>query len=164
MTHARFWKPRRSTRPAGVNFTAAGGRPPLDLCRDGETAQLHVLLIGPPALTSVLLDTMRPALSPPVVEAVIESVSLPREGTVILRNVGSLDTSRQQELSTWMNTTAARVVTICETSLYEQVVDGSFSADLYYRLNTFMLEAETEWSDFTFETLRACLRYRAEPR
>jgi len=82
---------------------------------------------------------MRPALRQPVVENGVSVASLPDEGTVILRNVESLDAREQQALSIWMESSAARVVTICEAPLYTRVTDGSFSSDLYYRLNILTL-------------------------
>ena len=112
------------------------------LCPDMEVSpsvQPHVLLVGPPSLTSVLLDAMRPALRQPMVDSGVDVASLPDEGTVILRNVESLDARGQQALSTWMESSAARVVTICEAPLYARVTGGSFSSDLYYRLNILTL-------------------------
>jgi Protein of unknown function (DUF2934)/Sigma-54 interaction domain len=101
--------------------------------------QPHVLLIGPPSITSVLLDAMRPALRQPVVERVVDVASLPDEGTVILRNVESMDARGQRDLYMWRESSAARVVTICEAPLYARVTDGEFSSDLYYRLNILTL-------------------------
>jgi len=100
-----------------------------------RVSQPHVLLVGPPSLTSVVFDAMRPALRQPVVESGVNVESLPNEGTVILRNAESLDARGQRALSTWLESSAARVVTICEAPLYSRVADGGFSADLYYRLN-----------------------------
>ncbi len=97
------------------------------------------LLIGPPSLTSLLLDAMRPSFRLPVVEEVVEIASLPHEGTVILRNVESLDEPRQSELSAWIASSAARLVTVCGGPLYPRVAEGSFSSELYYRLNTVTL-------------------------
>ena len=115
-------------------------RPNMEVLR---IAQPHVLLVGPPSLTSVLFDAIRPALRQPMVESGVNVnvASLPDEGTVILRNVESLDTRGQQALFTWMESSAARVVTICEAPLYARVTDGRFSSDLYYRLNILTLVA-----------------------
>ena len=110
--------------------------PNMDVLR---VAQPHVLLVGPPSLTSVPLDAMRSTLRQPVVERGVNVASLPDDGTVILRNVESLDAREQQVLSTWMESSAARVVTICEAPLYALVTDGRFSSDLYYRLNILTL-------------------------
>jgi hypothetical protein len=82
---------------------------------------------------------MRSTLRQPVVERGVNVASLPDDGTVILRNVESLDAREQQVLSTWMESSAARVVTICEAPLYAPVTDGRFSSDLYYRLNILTL-------------------------
>jgi hypothetical protein len=100
-----------------------------------RVSQPHVLLVGPRSLTNVVFDAMRPALRQPVVESGVNVASLPNEGTVILRNAESLDAREQLALFTWMESSAARVVTICEAPLYARVTDGGFSSDLYYRLN-----------------------------
>jgi hypothetical protein len=130
--------------PAPPSSTATpepvcGLEPDLDLL---QVAACNVLLVGPPTKTSKLLAAMRPALRQPVVDAVdnvVEVASLPQEGTVILRNVESLDDRQRRGLSAWMGSSAARVVTICEAPLYARVIDGVFPADLYYRLNTVTL-------------------------
>jgi DUF2934 family protein/sigma-54-interacting transcriptional regulator len=129
-------------RKGAMAERAGGDLSVFDLCPNMEVlriAQPHVLLVGPPSLTSVVLEAMRPALRQPVVENGVSVASLPDEGTVILRNVESLDAREQQALSIWMESSAARVVTICEAPLYTRVTDGSFSSDLYYRLNILTL-------------------------
>ena len=91
--------------------------------------------------TCHLLDRMRPAFRQPVIDDVVELAALPHEGTVILRNVESLDQDGQRELSSWLETSPVGVVTTCTDHLYSRVTEGSFSAGLYYRLNTFTLIA-----------------------
>jgi hypothetical protein len=74
----------------------------LELCPDIDVLRItqpHVLMVGPPSMTSVLLDAMRSALPQPVVESGIDVGSMPAEGTVILRNVQSLDARAQRALS-----------------------------------------------------------------
>ena len=139
----------RIMRNCATAETICGDSLILDLCPNMEAlrvAQPHVLLVGPPSLTSLVLDAMRPALRQPVVERGVNVAVLPDAGTVILRNVESLDTREQQALSTWMESSAARLVTICEAPLYAPVTDGRFSSDLYYRLNILTL-GELAWSD-----------------
>jgi hypothetical protein len=114
----------------------------LDEWPDGDllhVSHFHVLLIGPPSITNVFLNAMRPALRQPVVECVAGTMPLPHQGTVILRNVESLDERRQTNLSARIASSAVRIVTVCQEPLYPKVIDRSFSSDLYYRLNALTL-------------------------
>ena len=147
------------------NAFAEGATEALGLCPDVEllrVAQPHVLLIGPTAVTSALLDAIRPTLRQPVVEGLEDVASLPREGTLILRNIESLNGRRQRELFTSMEASAARLVTICEDHLYTRVADGSFLPALYYRLNALMLTADDPTSRLALPVSAG--RHQAENR
>jgi DNA-binding NtrC family response regulator len=86
------------------------------------------------------LEALEPAFVQPVTEAA-ELALLPRGGTVILRNVEAYDERQQQELGVWLESSTARLVTICQEPLFARVEAGQFSADLYYRLNIVLIDA-----------------------
>jgi hypothetical protein len=128
----------RNHAAAGRTADAVGDWLDVDLL---HVARSHVLLIGPPSITNIFLDAMRPAFRQPVVECVGGTLSLPYEGTVILRNAESLDERRQLHLSARIASSAIRIVTVCQEPLYPKVIEGAFSSELYYRLNAVTLVA-----------------------
>jgi hypothetical protein len=66
--------------------------------------------------------------------------SLPPSGTLILRAIESLNVQEQEALRIWIESSAARLVSVCETPLYPRVMEGGFSANLYYRINTVLID------------------------
>jgi transcriptional regulator with PAS, ATPase and Fis domain len=59
--------------------------------------------------------------------------------TILCPIAETLDERQRRGLSTWIASSAARVVTVCDAPLHSWVADGCFPADLYYRLNTVTL-------------------------
>lgn len=66
----------------------------------------------------------------------------PTGGTLIVLEVDRLDSDQQAQLLRWLNqrqTPAQVVCTSCE-SLFRRVQAGHFLTDLYYRLNSVLLD------------------------
>ena len=61
--------------------------------------------------------------------------------TFILRNVESLGGDDQRRLLEWLGAVPSppRIISTSERPLFAHVVDGSFDATLYYRLNVILL-------------------------
>ena len=98
----------------------------------------NVLLIGPPAAAADLLRLLLPRCRPPVLEICGGQLTvMPDDGTVVLRDLASLDTGAQRELFHWLETRGDRVqvVSVAPTPLFPLVAEGEFSEALFYRLN-----------------------------
>jgi sigma-54-interacting transcriptional regulator len=108
----------------------------------------HVLLVGPPERSESVLTWLRPHLRSPARECDCTTrLTLPPEaGSVILRDISSLDAGQQQTLKKWLDRNAGKqVVSMSCSSLFPFVERGSFLDTLYYRLNivTLLLESST---------------------
>jgi hypothetical protein len=64
-------------------------------------------------------------------------------GTLILHDVDSLDLTAQRTLLTWLEdrTSRVRVITMVTSDLFALVTAGVFLDQLYYRLNTIVVDA-----------------------
>jgi hypothetical protein len=83
----------------------------------------------PPLLTwSAATDTGLPALD---------------RGTLVIHDVDGLDLARQRALLIWLEhrTNRVRVITTVTRDLFELVTAGDFLDQLYYRLNTIIIDA-----------------------
>ncbi len=83
----------------------------------------------PPLLTWVTgTDTNPPALD---------------RGTLVIHDVDGLDLTRQRALLVWLEhrTDRVRVITTVTRDLFELVTSGAFLDQLYYRLNTIVIDA-----------------------
>jgi DNA-binding NtrC family response regulator len=71
-------------------------------------------------------------------------VDVPRltTGTLVIRDVDRLDARQQERLGQWIGAHGPRVqvLALARASLFARVEDGRFSAALYSRLNTVMVE------------------------
>ena len=67
----------------------------------------------------------------------------PDVGTVVLRDVETLDATAQSELARWIEQTSGRVqlITLTTAPLFSLVTSGLFRPDLYYRLNVITIGA-----------------------
>ena len=63
-------------------------------------------------------------------------------GTLMIRDVDRLDARQQESLSRWVGVhcPGVQVLGLTRAPLFAQVSDGRFSAELYYRMNTVMIE------------------------
>ena len=69
---------------------------------------------------------------------------VPREGTIILRAVETLNAYEQQNLLLWLDGAGSQVqlVTAVSIPLFRRVIEGKFLDTLYYRLNTLYITAD----------------------
>jgi hypothetical protein len=104
----------------------------------------RILVTGPAAAVDVAVATLV-ALEPPVC-AWRPGEPLPpptQRGTLVLRDVERSTFNEQRLLSTWLlqlPSEGPRVVSTTTGSLWGLVTQGQFSAALYYRLNTLLLD------------------------
>ena len=102
----------------------------------------NILIEGDERAIEAELQRLIPLLTGPVhVCRLPGPLHLPDDGgALILRNVGLLDAEQQSELFRWLESPdPGRVVSMNSSSLFDLVLAGVFSEQLYYRLNT-MLE------------------------
>lgn len=107
----------------------------------------NVLLVGEDAAVEDILDGLVPTCRQPVQTCENGSVlpmSLPADGgALILRDVGNLTDDGQRRLMEWLDSSRrgrTQVIATSAVALWPQVVDGSFAAALYYRLNVIYLD------------------------
>jgi len=107
-----------------------------------ETARPNVLLIGPEAAVAGFLGLLLPLLEQPVADARgAFAVPAPSGGTLILRDIASLDAAGQQRLSDWLAGPDRRmqVISTSQCPVYPFVQRDALAAALYYTLNVIMI-------------------------
>jgi hypothetical protein len=113
-----------------------------------RTSSVNGLIVGVPHLTAVAVALLDRSLRQPVVAwAPDQTPDIPEltAGTLLIHDVDRLDARQQERLSRWIGVhcPAVRVLALARSPLFAQVVDGRFSAALYYGLNTVMVEVRT---------------------
>lgn len=104
----------------------------------------NVVLVGVSQRTEAVLRALTPYLQPPVLAFTWPtSFPKPAQGTLILRELESLDRQVQHQLLRWLDGAGAgtRVISLTSESLFPLVEEGAFLEALYYRLNVVRLEA-----------------------
>jgi hypothetical protein len=103
-----------------------------------------VLLIGPRDLAEEFLAPWMPSLTSPVVYLDPANPAFPNNsgGTLIVRDVERLAPLHQDQFLEWLNAQheITRTIAISPRSLFPRVQVGAFSEQLYYRLNTVIVE------------------------
>lgn len=103
----------------------------------------NLLLIGPDAATREFLAPLLASLPSPVVYCNGAQPEFPNGpvGSLIVRDVGRLTRTHQQQLLEWLSDRrrSARVIATSATQVFPDVTSGVFSDGLYYRLNTVTL-------------------------
>jgi hypothetical protein len=104
----------------------------------------NLLLIGPDAATRGFLAPLMASLALPVVYCDGAQPEFPNGpvGSLIVCDVGRLTRAHQQQLLEWLNdrSGSARVIATSTRPVFPNVQRDLFSDDLYYRLNTVMLQ------------------------
>jgi hypothetical protein len=122
-------------------------------CQDDWTilrrSSVNGLIVGAPHLTAAALAGIGRSLRRPVVWwDSSQAPDLPEviAGTLVIRDVDRLDARQQERLSGWMchQRPAVQVLALARTPLFAQVLDGRFSPELYYRLNTVLVEVRAQ--------------------
>ncbi|HET9360335.1 MAG TPA: hypothetical protein VFO58_11330 [Vicinamibacterales bacterium] len=109
-------------------------------------SRLNTLVIGPPAFTQYLVDSLRPRFATPVVRVrAAEPITLPVEeqvGTMILQDIDELRLTDQHRLD-WLDSASRRprLVSTAPQPIIAKVAEGAFLPLLYYRLNLFYVDA-----------------------
>ena len=105
----------------------------------------NVLITGPTAALSAFAAMARSEMREPIRSA---GPALPAllggAQTLILTDVDALDRDSQQRLARWLDRQpGAQVVALSSTNLFALVTKNAFDRDLYYRLNTVLLDIES---------------------
>jgi hypothetical protein len=142
--------------PSAANTNPATEGLPADAvsaCQDDwailRRSSVNGLIIGAPQLTAAALAGIGRSLRRPVVWWDSSQTAEPPEvtaGTLVIRDVDRLDVRQQERLSEWMSVQrpGVQVLALARTPLFAQVIDGRFSSDLYYRLNTVLVEVRAQ--------------------
>jgi hypothetical protein len=106
----------------------------------------NLLLIGPSALAEEFLVPLMPSLAPPILDLDGAHPSWPTAsvGTLIVRDAAQLAPPHQRQFLEWLNARngTARVITVSPRSLFRSVRRSAFLEELYYRLNTVLIELD----------------------
>jgi hypothetical protein len=110
-----------------------------------RTSPVNGLLVGSPDLTAAAVAEMGKSLRQPLMWwSPDQGIDLPNltTGTLAIRDVDDLDARQQEQLVRWiaLHAPGVRVLALAREPLFESVTHGRFSAALYYRLNTVVVE------------------------
>ena len=107
------------------------------------TARPNTLLIGSEAAADAVIAHRLPYLRAPIVNwhprVAVEPGIV--SGTLVVRDVDTLDRAQQEQFFAWLDRYAAgvQVISVTESPLYSAVLAGAFLEKLYYRLNVVCL-------------------------
>jgi hypothetical protein len=105
--------------------------------------RVNLLLLGAaPRLDALLTKISNLAETPIPLCALPGPLALPDARTVVVRDVAALTSDQQRTLLNWMNARHSRVQIISATTegLFPKVTAGLFDEQLYYRLNTVLVQ------------------------
>ena len=104
----------------------------------------YLLLIGPDELTEDFLEPLITSRAAPVAHLDAADPAFPctSGGTLIVRHVERLTTPQQEQFLEWLSAQSeiTCVIATSPRSLFPRVQRGTFSEQLYYRLNTVIVE------------------------
>jgi hypothetical protein len=113
-----------------------------------RTSPVNALLVGGLHLTAAAVARIESRFQQPVVWwAPDQTMEVPEltAGTLVVRDVDRLNAQQQARVAHWISAHSSRVqvIALAREPLFEQVADGRFSAALYYRVNTVVVELRT---------------------
>jgi hypothetical protein len=131
--------PNRSTQGPGFRVQ------PADDWLAIRTSRANLLVSGPREATRAFIVAVTPHLNEPVYDdSACDALPVaPAGGTLILRDVDALDREQQQRLLRWLAEPQhglTQVISLTATRLYGLVQAGTFSEQLYYRLNVIQFD------------------------
>jgi hypothetical protein len=107
-------------------------------------SQVNGLVVGSADLTAAAMAAVNKHASEPVVWWGPDRADIPEvaAGTLIINDVDRLDEVQQDRLTRWIVThcPGVQVLALARTPIFAKVVKGRFSAALYYRINTVVVE------------------------
>jgi hypothetical protein len=114
-----------------------------------RTSSVNALIVGALHLAAAAVAGMHTSLRQPVVWWDSSQAPEPPEltaGTLVIRDVDRLEAEQQARLLRWMGLRrpAVQVLALARTPLIARVVDGRFAPELYYRMNTVLVEVRAQ--------------------
>ena len=113
-----------------------------------RASSLNALLIGAPHLTAAAVGMLARGARSPIVRWNPAQWDIPAmiAGTLVIDDVDRLTPVQQERLARWIGGpgTSVQVLALVRTPLFADVEMGRFSASLYYRLNTVMVELRVQ--------------------
>jgi hypothetical protein len=107
-------------------------------------SRLNTLLCGPSQSLAAALAALRPLVRRPLVVGSGSAWRAPSASTatLIVENVAALSLDEQRTMLGWLESTSrqVQVISTSERPLFELVERGTFSDQLFYRLNVMHLE------------------------
>jgi hypothetical protein len=140
------------SRPRSANSDPATRRFPVEALSSCQVAwttlrasSVNGLIIGSRHLNAAARAWIDRSLAQPVVWWDPAETADPPDlatGTLVIHEIDRLDARQQERLSRWLcrHRPALKLLALARTPLFEQVVDGRFSPELYYRMNTVTIE------------------------
>ena len=123
-----------------------------------RTAHPNTLLIGSQEAAAAAISQHLPDLRAPLAHWTPRSSSAPiaSAGTLVIRDVDTLDRTQQDQLFDWLDRCAGnlQVISITESALFPLVEAGAFLEKLYYRLNVICLSLTAHGDTRTSDSSR----------
>jgi sigma-54-interacting transcriptional regulator len=108
------------------------------------SSRVNVLLEGTDRAIDRIVTVLTPHLRHPIRTCPHWAPRAMSAGTLIIRDVETLDANEQRSLLRWLDEVGAevQVISVVSTPLFPLVVEGRFLETLYYRLNVLYITAD----------------------
>jgi hypothetical protein len=111
----------------------------------------NALLIGPDDMAGAFVALLLPRLQPPFSHcerSFAAAICGFERGTLVIWSVERLDASEQRHLLAFLDRQrGVQILSVAGTSLFEHVQRGAFLEELYYRLNTVLIDVTAVLSE-----------------